>query len=101
MSSGMDGRSSNGRTLVIGIDFGTTFSSAAYSISDRPDRMHPCTSWSTVHEEQQTGDDQVPTIIRYLPRGNFEWGPQVRETTPPDEKIMRWFKLYVSLFGCC
>ncbi|KAK8111609.1 Hsp70-like protein, partial [Apiospora kogelbergensis] len=92
MSLGVDDQSSDDdRTLVIAIDFGTTYSAVAYSMTNRPNQIIPCNSWPS-----NSGDNdqpQVPTTIRYFPeRRGFEWGFQISNTVHPDE-IMHWFKL--------
>ncbi|KAK8058896.1 hypothetical protein PG994_009344 [Apiospora phragmitis] len=100
MSSGTDGRPPSDLTLVIGIDFGTTYSGVAYAITEDPDRRHAILTWpSSGGREDGSTIDKVPTTIRYLPqRGEFEWGPQISEETVHPDEIMRWFKLGLQTF---
>ncbi|KAK8066144.1 hypothetical protein PG997_012891 [Apiospora hydei] len=95
MSSDMDGHPPSGRTLVVGIDFGTTYSGVAYGVTENPDRTIPCQTWSSSKTDGTvTGGVKVPTTIRYLQqRGEFEWGFQIPEDNVHPDDIMRWFKL--------
>ncbi|KAK8855958.1 actin-like ATPase domain-containing protein [Apiospora arundinis] len=99
MSTGMDGQASNDQTLVIGIDFGTTFSSVAYGISRHSEGTQICSSWPTSNKNEEiTNSAIVPTIIRYPSQsGEVEWGFQIPEATVHPDEIMRWFKLNSGL----
>ncbi|KAK8034829.1 hypothetical protein PG993_009824 [Apiospora rasikravindrae] len=95
MSSATDGPSSNDRTLVIGIDFGTTYSGIAYGFTHRPDYRMSCATWpSSRTKNDGAGGKKVPTTIRYLEQhGEFEWGAQIAEATTHPDEVLRWFKL--------
>ncbi|KAI0891531.1 actin-like ATPase domain-containing protein [Annulohypoxylon nitens] len=72
--------------LVIGIDFGTTYSGAAWATSSdfEARQINLITSWSG------TGRDEgkVPTELFY-DEGETFWGYDI----PPDSDPIRWFKL--------
>ncbi|KAK8003207.1 hypothetical protein PG989_002926 [Apiospora arundinis] len=90
----MEGSPPNQRTLVVGIDFGTTYSGVAYSTSDMTDHRVPCVSWPLSQTARDGGSGfKVPTTIRYIRRqSEFQWGLQIPRSAHPDE-IYRWFKL--------
>ena len=87
-----DSLSLNERKIVVGIDFGTTYSGIAWAETKRPDRRVAITSWPisrTVSEGESS--DKVPTKLYY--RGSqVEWGFTIPMTAPDDE-IIEWFKL--------
>lgn len=80
------------RKIVVGIDFGTTFSGVAWAETQRHDRRSAITSWpisKTTREGESS--EKVPTKLRYS-EGNIEWGFTIPPTAPPGE-IVEWFKL--------
>ncbi len=80
------------RKIIVGIDFGTTFSGVAWAETQRPDRRVAITTWP-INKTAREGEtsDKVPTKLRYA--GNeVQWGFQISASTPPDE-IIEWFKL--------
>ncbi|KAI2469096.1 hypothetical protein F4781DRAFT_395791 [Annulohypoxylon bovei var. microspora] len=84
---------SNGRKLVIGIDFGTTYSGIAWASSDRPDRTINVTDWPNSREsEGGVSSPKVPSLLRYLNDGQFEWGFQISDDADPQD-ILSLFKL--------
>ncbi|KAF2651441.1 hypothetical protein K491DRAFT_637347 [Lophiostoma macrostomum CBS 122681] len=88
--------------LYIGIDFGTTFSGAAWALSRQPDRIKIVTKWKSDHA-YNTDDAKTPTEIVYEePKVIYEddadgkrartitgWGHDIR----PEERPLKWFKL--------
>ncbi|KAK8046368.1 hypothetical protein PG996_014432 [Apiospora saccharicola] len=95
MSSDMNGQTLNDRTLIIAIDFGTTYSGIAYGITEKTDLRVACSSWpASKYDHDEASGEKVPTTIRYLPRsGEFEWGFQIPEDIVHPDEIVRWFKL--------
>ncbi|KAL4960816.1 Hsp70 family protein [Aspergillus stella-maris] len=81
------------RKLVIGIDFGTTFTGVAWAETRRPDHISVIESWPS-HAGTQEGISsvKVPTELRYT-KGNSdedtEWGFQI----PALVDRYQWFKL--------
>ena len=77
-------------TLTIGVDFGTTFSSVAYSINKNKKRKPVLvTQWGT-----GPSTPNVPTLLRYANKsGDVEWGLQVTQNHRPSRKTMECFKL--------
>ncbi|KAM0285774.1 hypothetical protein ACHAQH_001235 [Verticillium albo-atrum] len=80
------------RKIIVGIDFGTTFSGVAWAETQRPDRRTTITSWpvsKTILEGESS--DKVPTKLRYVD-GRVQWGFTIPMTAPQNE-IVEWFKL--------
>ncbi|PMB69396.1 Heat shock protein 12A [Beauveria bassiana] len=76
-------------TIIVGIDFGTTFSGAAWAISKRPEDIQVITNWES--ETNGCSDrGKCPTHLQY---GEIDhetpWGYNV----PTDKDLVRWFKL--------
>lgn len=87
-----DGLSISERKIIIGIDFGTTYSGVAWAETQRPDRRTTITSWpisKTTREGESS--DKVPTKLRYH-NGEIQWGFSIPITAPQDE-VIEWFKL--------
>ncbi|EFQ35937.1 uncharacterized protein GLRG_11045 [Colletotrichum graminicola M1.001] len=78
-------------TIVIGIDFGTTFSGVSWAFSGQPNEIEVITSWEA--EMNYASDrEKAPTAILYRGTQNaVSWGYEI----PVDEiqDAMRWFKL--------
>ncbi|KAI9792787.1 MAG: hypothetical protein M1816_001519 [Peltula sp. TS41687] len=68
--------------LIIGIDFGTTYSGVAYALTGAPDQVNTIEDWPGA-----TGQafPKSPTIIKYLDQEHFQWGFEVEPTI--EEKI--------------
>ncbi|KAJ0159325.1 Chaperone protein DnaK [Colletotrichum tanaceti] len=80
------------RKIVVGIDFGTTYSGVAWAETQRPDRRTAITTWpisKTVREGESS--DKVPTKLRYAD-GEVQWGFSIPVTAPQDQ-VIEWFKL--------
>ncbi|KAI3575325.1 hypothetical protein IWW34DRAFT_703335 [Fusarium oxysporum f. sp. albedinis] len=76
--------------LVLGIDFGTTYSGIAWCRAGENNEIKFTTNWKKRSFAQ--GDKQkVPSTIFYhhLNDEDPEWGA----TTPQDDTVLRWFKL--------
>ncbi|RSL70212.1 hypothetical protein CEP53_001940 [Fusarium sp. AF-6] len=74
--------------LIIGIDFGTTYSGVAYSRRKSPPKL--ITNWKTLRNFNQD-KEKVPSAVFYdqMTEGDFSWGYAV----PIGEHVLRWFKL--------
>ncbi|KAF8853226.1 actin-like ATPase domain-containing protein [Acephala macrosclerotiorum] len=72
--------------FLIGIDFGTTYSGAAWIWSGRPDEIQVVKHWNGVGVRRTSG--KVPTKILYK-ENTIKWGFDI----PPEEKPLQWFKL--------
>ncbi|KZL82583.1 hsp70-like protein, partial [Colletotrichum incanum] len=95
MSSNMDNfekLSVSERKIVVGIDFGTTYSGVAWAETQRPDRRTAITTWpiSKIVREGESSD-KVPTKLRYA-GDEVQWGFSIPITAPQDE-VVEWFKL--------
>ncbi|RGP77335.1 hypothetical protein FLONG3_4570 [Fusarium longipes] len=75
--------------LVIGIDFGTTFSGVSWAHSRDPDAIEIVTSWDS--EYNHCSDvEKTPTQL-YFDKNDqdVKWGYAI----PPDKEPLKWFKL--------
>ncbi|KAI0967552.1 hypothetical protein F4678DRAFT_483115 [Xylaria arbuscula] len=87
-------------TIVIGIDFGTTFTGVAYSYI-RADQQAsgnippvPITLWPASSSSQANSDSpKVPSKISYAREGTTAWGHLARERAEDKEADISWFKL--------
>ncbi|KAI5466203.1 hypothetical protein BGZ63DRAFT_348373 [Mariannaea sp. PMI_226] len=75
--------------LIIGIDFGTTYSGVAWAYSGEPEDIEIVTSWDS--ELNNCSDvEKTPTQLYFGDRKNAtKWGYFI----PPDKKALCWFKL--------
>ncbi|CZT47209.1 related to hsp70 protein [Rhynchosporium secalis] len=74
--------------LIVGIDFGTTFSGVAWAQTSS-DRQMAITSWPSMTDtHDETSSEKVPTELRYTPE-RTEWGFQI----PARVQRHQWFKL--------
>ncbi|KAJ0418508.1 hypothetical protein BJY00DRAFT_177645 [Aspergillus carlsbadensis] len=93
MEKSMGSLSLTDRKLVIGIDFGTTFTGVAWAETRRPDHISVIESWPAhagTHEGMSSV--KVPTELRYTTSNgieSIEWGFQV----PALVDRYQWFKL--------
>ncbi|KAJ2998836.1 hypothetical protein NUW58_g200 [Xylaria curta] len=61
--------------------FGTTYSGAVWVSSTTPNELYHVRDWPANRAGDQISDsDKVPSRIRYLGNGEFEWGHQIAET---------------------
>ncbi|KAK2778157.1 hsp70-like protein [Colletotrichum kahawae] len=80
------------RKIIVGIDFGTTYSGVAWAETQRADRRTAITTWpisKTVREGESS--DKVPTKLRYA-GDEIQWGFSIPISAPQDE-VVEWFKL--------
>ncbi|KAI6080351.1 hypothetical protein F4821DRAFT_273888 [Hypoxylon rubiginosum] len=85
----------NNHKLVVGIDFGTTFSGIAWAHTDslRPDRRVWIDDWpSSRSTHGGVTSSKVPTLLRYLGNNRIEWGFQIPHDVQPRE-VLSLFKL--------
>jgi molecular chaperone DnaK (HSP70) len=105
------GLSLSDRKLIVGIDFGTTFSGVAWAETRRvgasnltangnllttrqSDHQSVIESWpATLGTQEGSSSVKVPTEVRYTPQGT-EWGFQI----PPVTERHQWFKLSVYMW---
>jgi hypothetical protein len=85
------------RKIIVGIDFGTTYSGVAWAESRNPSRRTCITQWpvSSSNKEGESSD-KVPSKLRYN-GDKIEWGFSIPITAPQDE-VIEWFKLYVFAY---
>ncbi|KAF2973206.1 hypothetical protein GQX73_g304 [Xylaria multiplex] len=82
--------------IVIGIDFGTTFTGVAYDYLRRSHHGQsdltplPITLWPASNDYEENSDSpKVPSSIAYPLNGPIAWGQQVSD----EQGAIRWFKL--------
>ena len=78
--------------IVVGIDFGTTYSAAGWSESGNPNHIELLRNWPT--SGQMVGL-QAPTEIAYKPEDTtqYSWGYDI----DPRAKKIKWFKLGLEM----
>lgn len=79
--------------VLVGVDFGTTFTSVAYAHTSEPVGPHLLTSWG---EGGDNTEGQVPTVLRYdngEMSGPYVWGYRAQRYAQQGERIHEWFKL--------
>ncbi|KAI9171325.1 Heat shock 70 kDa protein 12A [Paramyrothecium foliicola] len=75
--------------VVVGIDFGTTYSGVAWAYSKQPEDIELVTSWDS--EYNQCSDvEKCPTQLYYGDgKESVKWGYAI----PADNEPIKWFKL--------
>lgn len=77
--------------IVVGVDFGTTYTGVAYADSQRPDKIHVIKAWPNhAGTEEQSG--KIQSKLRYQGDGAFQWGAMISPDAPHDE-VLEYFKL--------
>ncbi|KAI1742898.1 hypothetical protein F4680DRAFT_471799 [Xylaria scruposa] len=81
-------------TLVVGIDFGTTYSGVSWLIrkpGSSPGQPEVVTLWETSHDIRRNNSDRskVPSKMHYDKNGELWWGFKI----PAGAKTIEWFKL--------
>ncbi|KAK0636532.1 hypothetical protein B0T17DRAFT_571447 [Bombardia bombarda] len=75
-------------TVIVGIDFGTTYSGVAFTWSENIDKMEIITSWdSDLHSNSD--EKKAPTAISFGSKGQVTWGYSI----PREADQVKWFKL--------
>ncbi|KAF2193120.1 actin-like ATPase domain-containing protein [Zopfia rhizophila CBS 207.26] len=80
--------------IMVGIDFGTTYSGVAWACSEQPDDIKTVTNWQC-HEYMNQDKEKAPTEIAYVStptsptnNNNVTWGYGI-----PATEAVKWFKL--------
>ncbi|KAF9761346.1 hypothetical protein IL306_003857 [Fusarium sp. DS 682] len=74
--------------IIIGIDFGTTYSGIAWAYSREPEEIELVTSWDS--ELNHCSDvEKAPTQLLYDNNKDTSWGYSI----PADKDALKWFKL--------
>ncbi|KAG5949900.1 hypothetical protein E4U53_005660 [Claviceps sorghi] len=85
----MDGNSTIEEVIVIGIDFGTTYSGVAWAYSRQPENIEVITNWDS-ELTHCSDEEKAPSLLSFGKLGQQdEWG----YTVPPGKEALRWFKL--------
>lgn len=72
--------------IVVGLDFGTTYSGVAWATTQPSDPCESLTTWPGGESS-----DKAPTKLRYA-AGQTQWGFGVPLDASQDE-VVEWFKL--------
>ncbi|KAF5667436.1 Hsp70 chaperone protein [Fusarium denticulatum] len=74
--------------IIVGLDFGTTFSGIAWAYSREPEEIELVTSWDS--EFNNCSDvEKAPTQLLYDDKKGTSWGYSI----PADKDALKWFKL--------
>ncbi|KAF5561106.1 mitochondrial-type heat shock 70 [Fusarium napiforme] len=74
--------------IIIGLDFGTTYSGIAWAYSREPEEIELVTSWDS--EFNNCSDvEKAPTQLLYDDKKGTSWGYSI----PADKDALKWFKL--------
>lgn len=77
------------RVIIVGVDFGTTYTGVAYADSQKPEKVHVISTWPN-HAGRDEHSGKIQTKLRYLDDGTVQWGAMI----PPDaNEILECFKL--------
>lgn len=76
------------RKIIVGLDFGATYSGLAWADTEHPERRETVTAWPGRHGSPS---DKVPTRLRYA-GDDVQWGFGIPSDSPREEAI-EWFKL--------
>lgn len=81
------------KTIVIGVDFGTTFSGIALAIDEGngPGDVEVMRRWPD-NTGGRRASDKVPTKLRRLGNSDAQWGFLIPPDAPSNE-VLQWFKL--------
>ncbi|KAK1783177.1 hypothetical protein QBC45DRAFT_466942 [Copromyces sp. CBS 386.78] len=85
---GQVAKTSSGSIIIVGIDFGTTFSGVAYTWSTKGDKVQVITSWDT-DNYSSSNEEKTPSALSFIGEGQVNWGYSV----PKDADQVKWFKL--------
>ncbi|KHO00120.1 Heat shock protein Hsp70 [Metarhizium album ARSEF 1941] len=75
--------------IIVGIDFGTTYSGVAWAYSKEPEEIEVVTTWNS--DLNHCSDlEKTPTHLYFgKGRDNIKWGYAV----PENDEVLEWFKL--------
>ncbi|KAI1210146.1 uncharacterized protein F4807DRAFT_459977 [Annulohypoxylon truncatum] len=89
---------SDRRRIIVGIDFGTTFTGIGWAESERNNGQQVLINdWPSSRESQGgSSSPKAPTKLRYLDSGEIEWGFQIPDDAQPRD-ILSLFKLGLEI----
>ncbi|KAI5807184.1 hypothetical protein EDC01DRAFT_638392 [Geopyxis carbonaria] len=93
----MNSSTSEEPCFVVGVDFGTTFTSVAFAYSDAPEEVEMITAWPN-GATSDTESDQVPSVMHYsdTASGTFTWGYSTPDNFRAPIEVLKWFKLLLQ-----
>lgn len=81
--------------IIVGIDFGTTYSGVAWAHSSSPQTVTPIRQWPDATGKQDV--DKVPSEMTYLPDGTFKWGFQATlDSVRKNGSVLQYMKLLLD-----
>ncbi|KAK7426412.1 hypothetical protein QQZ08_007167 [Neonectria magnoliae] len=86
----MSSNQRNADAIIIGIDFGTTYSGVAWAYSREPGDIEVITNWNVMRGSGCADSGKVPTQIDFGSEGTT-WGFGI----PLEKDGLRWFKLFL------
>ncbi|KAF8244868.1 hypothetical protein K440DRAFT_646743 [Wilcoxina mikolae CBS 423.85] len=93
----MGSTSQDNHRFVVGVDFGTAFTSVAFAHSAAPDDVRLVQAWPNCCTGKSSSG-QVPSVIRYTniqtSCRSYQWGYEVSDRDSADS--LRWFKLFLQ-----
>ncbi|KAI1459697.1 hypothetical protein F4805DRAFT_472769 [Annulohypoxylon moriforme] len=85
----------NHHRLIIGIDFGTTYTGVGW-VESEGSNITTIKKWPSRESQGLSSCPKVPTKLRYLDNGEIEWGFQISSDAQPQD-ILSLFKLGLEL----
>lgn len=81
------------KTIIIGVDFGTTYSGVAWAVStgNHAGDVEVLSAWPNI-TGVKIPSRKVPTKLRRLRDGDLQWGFLIPPGAPSNE-VLHWFKL--------
>lgn len=81
------------RKLIVGVDFGTTFSGVAWAETKRPDVLSTITTWPVSSGSLEgASSEKVPSKLRYSATGT-QWGFSIPLNASTATDVVEWWKL--------
>lgn len=78
--------------IIVGLDFGTTYSGLAWAETRQPGKIASVTTWPISENDLEAeSSGKCPTTLRYAGESK-QWGFSIPATSPDNETIA-WFKL--------
>ncbi|KAF8453881.1 hypothetical protein BDZ91DRAFT_786649 [Kalaharituber pfeilii] len=98
----METTKTNKDAIIVGIDFGTTYSGVAWCLTSDPDNIRIIRSWQGNGEVQHKNRnlEKVPTVIVYGSKDTTrcKWGFEATAETE-SQNCLRWFKLLLNTYN--
>lgn len=81
------------RKIIVGIDFGTTYSGIAWAETKRPDVLSTVTTWPVFTTNQEgASSEKVPSKLCFAANGT-QWGFSIGPNASTSNEVVEWWKL--------